>query len=162
MAVIRLHDSWARFCREVTIAAAADRPVTATGVQLARAPGIRKSSEVVPRLLSTYSKRRLYEPKWAHARECIDAAHRLGIANFPTVAAALGASNSPAEEINLVRNFFAHRCKDTALKIRIYSPFVLAASLDVESLVGEIIAPSTTRMEMWVLGLQSIAEAAIQ
>jgi hypothetical protein len=39
---------------------------------------------------------------------------RLNIANTGTLAAALGASNSPAEEIGNVRNYYAHRRRGAA------------------------------------------------
>ena len=106
MTVIRIHDAWARYCRELIILSASGNNVTLNGAVVPAV--IAKRSHVIPTLLGTYKKKQ-YEPKWEKATECIDAAYRLHIANFATVSAALAATNSPAEEIRLVRNFYAHR-----------------------------------------------------
>jgi hypothetical protein len=114
MVIIRLHDAWARFCRELIILSAFGRTTTLSGVQLPPcSAAITKQHLVIPTLLSRY-KRRPFEPRWADATECIDAGKRLAIANLGTVAGALGAINSPAEDMRRIRNFYAHRRMDTA------------------------------------------------
>lgn len=117
MAVLRLHDAWARFCRELVVLSAGCKPYTATGSWLALAPGITCRKDVIPKLLSTYNKTK-YEPSWSTAAKCLDAAQRLATPNLSTVTAAVGATNSPAEELRNVRNFYAHRWQDTALKVK--------------------------------------------
>lgn len=161
MVVVRLHDAWARFCRELVIMSAGCKPYTATGIPLNRVPGVKQRGDVVPKLISTYSSRR-YEPRWADATECIDAARRLGIGNFSTVSAALGATNSPVDDLRHVRNFFAHRRKGTADKVRARSFYGAAMNIKVEDLVGQVVPPGTTRMESWVIDMRIVAEATIQ
>src|SRR5689334_23093201 len=64
MAVIRLHDAWARCCRDLVIVSACGNTTTLGGSALARSPLVNgKVGSVVPALLSTYKNRRT-EPKW--------------------------------------------------------------------------------------------------
>jgi hypothetical protein len=146
MTVIRLHDAWARFCRELIIMSAGCAPYTATGLYLHRVSGVKGRTSVIPKLISTYPKRH-YEPRWHSASECIDAAQRLKIANFSTVANALGATSSPAEDLRHVRNFFAHRGKNTADQIRSRSFYRAYMDITIEDLLGQLISPGITLME---------------
>ena len=159
MAVIRLHDTWTRFCREIVILSASGT-VTLGGTILPPAAGITNYSMVVPVLLSKYKKRR-YEPKWGTAVECIDAAQRLSISNLATVSGALGATNSPDDTIRRVRNFYDHRGNETAQEASATGLFSnpshpVVFELTVYKPGGE------TVLESWVSELKNIAIAAIQ
>jgi len=162
MAVVRLHDAWGRFCRELIISSAGCRPFTASGVRLVCPPGIRGRPDVIPFLLNSYNKPRTYEPKWAVSHDCLDAAQRIGIANFATVTAAIGSTNSPVEDLRRVRNFFAHRGKWSADEVRSRFSFPVGSPLTLEALAGQLVPPGITRMESWVNGLRTVAGAAIQ
>lgn len=160
MAIVRLHDAWSRFCRRLIIMSAGYEPYTRSGVKLRLAPGIKKPADVIPVLLSKYKKAR-YEPKWYNAIDCCSAANQLLIQNRSTIIAALGATSSPSNEVRLVRNFFAHRGKDTADLLRSHLSSVGTSSICLEDLAGEIISPGIMRVEHWVNDLRLIAEAAI-
>jgi len=160
MTVIRLHDAWARFCRETVIRSACGNTVTLSGTPLGPAPGITARSLVIPTLIAKYPKRRV-EPRWADAMQCMDAAQRLRVSNFSTIAAALGAAGSPAESLRIVRNFYAHRGHDTALAatgvgvfLRHNHPFVV----DLTSYT----TGGARVIEFWVTTLLNIARAAVQ
>lgn len=161
MSVVRLHDAWDRFCRELVVVSAAETPITASGVKLARAPNIRARTDVIPVLLRTYRNRR-YEPRWASPQECIDAASRLSVSNRSIIAGAIGVSNSPIDEIRVIRNFFVHKSLTTANEVRAIAAFGPITRLDVISLVAVAIGPGHTRMHRWISLLQSIAALAIQ
>jgi hypothetical protein len=162
MAVVRLHDAWARFSREIIILSAGARPYTASGIRLSTAPGIVQIPDVIPALFNTYSRPRRFEPRWARPSESIDAARRLNIQNFSTVAAAFGATNLPAEEMRPIRNFFAHRGKDTANEVRMQSFFAPRDKVNVESVAGKLVPPGITIFESWVINLRLVATASIQ
>jgi hypothetical protein len=115
---------------------------------------------VIPVLLSRYKKRR-YEPKWANASECIDAAQRLSISNLATVAAALGATNSPADSIRRVRNFYAHRGSEAAQEAATTGLFSNPRHPVVFEL-GSYRPGGWTVLESWVSDLVNIGTAAIQ
>lgn len=163
MSVIRLHDAWARFCREIIVLSAGGRPYTANGNQLAPVSGIHGISEVIPVLLARYPRRRhRFEPKWARPREAIQAGQLLNIPNISTFGAAIGATNSPAEELRPIRNFLAHRGKNSANQIRNQYFFNGTDKVTVENVAGKLIPPGIRRFEKWVIDLRLIAIASIQ
>lgn len=161
MCLMRVYDAWSRFCRELIIVSAACQPYTARGLQLPKAPGISKRREVIPALLSTY-RRRTYEPKWGRADESIDAAIRLGLANKGTISGALGAMTSPAQELRIVRNFYAHRSEWAANEIRGLQWYRSSMGFCIEDLAGQTIQGGLTLFQDWVYDLRVIAEAAVQ
>jgi hypothetical protein len=161
MAVIRLHDAWARFCRELVILSAYGHTSTLGGLQLTPSDAAIKSrSSVVPFLLKKY-KRRKYEPKWARADECIEAASRLSIVNLPIVSAALGATNNPADAIRHVRNFYVHRGKDAALLAKSTNCFLDPRCPHVFDL-AEYTSGGNRVIESWTAALIVVATAAAQ
>lgn len=160
MVIVRLYASWELFCRRLVIASAAGKVATATGVVLPRAPGIRRSRDVIPTLMGTYKKNK-YEPEWARAVKCLDAAERLNVANLTTLQAGLGAVTSPADEIRIVRNFFAHRSEFSVRTIRTQPWYGSRMKLDVEDLAARPTAAGTV-MNSWIARLHLVAAAAIQ
>ena len=161
MGVVRLHDAWARFSRNLVIVSAGGRPYTENGLRLRTAPGVKRIQDVIPTLLSSYKKRTL-EPPWAIPKESIDAAQRLAIHNFTTFSAAIGSTPSPAEEMRPLRNFVAHRGKGTANAVRQQGFFFYGDRVSIEAVAGDFVQPGITRFEHWVAGMQIIARAAIQ
>jgi len=161
MAVVRLHDAWTRFCRDIVIVSALGNTNTLSGTRLARCTSaITDRNSVVVYLLSKYKKRR-YEPRWGDVQECLDAANLLGLTNFTTIAAGLGAANSPAEEIRHVRNYYAHRKDGSALKAMGTGLFPLVKKPEVAELAkytpgGQMV------IESWVQRLMAVATASIQ
>ena len=162
MAVIRLSDAWSRFCREVVVMSAGCKPYTLNGNRLHLVKNVSRRSDVIPHLLSYYGGPNPREPDWGVTWRCIDAAQLLKVDNIRTVSAALGAVGSPVEEIRNVRNFFAHRWKDTADRIRRQGFYRSAMRINVEDIVGSSVPPGVTRMEHWILQLRLVAEASIQ
>ena len=157
MAVIRIYDAWARYCRELIILSASGNTQTLNGTIIPAV--VKRRSDVIPVLLATYKKTR-YEPKWERATDCIEAARRLNIANIGTLSAALGASNSPAEEIRLVRNYYAHR-RQGASALAIACNVFVGSSPIVFDLAAYKNAGETF-LESWVNGLMLVATAASQ
>jgi hypothetical protein len=161
MATLRLHDDWARFCREIILASAVNEPKTINDIVVPRALGVstRDDAKNVA-IRSTHLGR--YEPKWATASEAIRAAVQLRLSNLGVITAALGAVNSPAEDFRHVRNFFAHRAENTAAKVRALSFYSPGMDLNAEILLAQNVPGGITRFESWVIGLRTIALAAIQ
>lgn len=156
MAVIRMHDAWARYCRELVILSASGDTLTLSGVVVPAA--IKRRMDVIPTLLAAYPRKRWFEPKWASAAECIGAAKLLKIANLATLAGALGATNSPAEEIRNVRNYYAHRGQGTAARAIACRVFI-----GHRPIVFDLTAyrnPGETYMDSWTNGLILVATSA--
>jgi hypothetical protein len=161
MATLRLHDDWARFCREVILSSAADRPFTTSGVQLNKPVGINvRADAVAVSVNSTATKK--FEPKWATATHCIKAAQAIAVNNLATISAALGAANSPAEDLRCVRNFFAHRTEDTAKKVRGLAFYTAGTKLNAVNLLAATVLGGVSRFEAWIRGLRIVASAAIK
>jgi hypothetical protein len=162
MTVIRLHDSWARFCRELILISAYARPRTETGQTVQRAPGIRSRQDVVTSWQSTFprSQRPRYEPHWATASDALGLAQRVQLGNFLTVSAALSSNTSPAEPLRRMRNFFAHRGHGTAL----FLPAVMSrhgvSRVSPDQFLGHLVPPGVSVFEHWVLSLRVIAADA--
>jgi hypothetical protein len=163
MVVVRLHDSWTRFCRELIVLSAYGNTTTLSGNPISKSnPLITDRASIIPLLMSSlYRKPQRNEPRWGTARECIDAATRLGIQNLSTVAAAIGAANSPADQLRIVRNFYAHRKKETAINAigtghfsHPFHPIVFH--------LNALASAGMTIMDTWIQGLEAVATAAIQ
>jgi hypothetical protein len=161
MVVIRMHDAWARFCREIVITSAIGNTVTISGLPVSRCHvTVTDHGSAVAYLLSTYKKRR-YEPKWGDVQECIDAASRFRVTNLSTLSAGLGATNSPAEEIRHARNYYAHRKGGSALKAMATNLFTGKYFPEVRDL-NRFTSGGSTVIESWVQRLTSVATASIQ
>lgn len=163
MITVRLHDSWSRFCRELIIISARGNVVTLGGVKLKPCLStIKTRDDVIVELLKKYrNKDRRNEPFWYSATECISAGQKLGIGNLSTITAALGASNSPAHELRIVRNFYAHRKKTTALGAIQTGKFNGPHSPQVFQL-SAFTNGGVTILESWKYDLIAIATAAAQ
>jgi hypothetical protein len=159
MAIVRLYASWGLFCRRLVLASATGHIETLGGVVLSKAPGVRRARDVIPLLMSTYKKRK-YEPEWAVAADCLDAAARLKVANLTTLRASLGSVTSPANDVRIVRNFFAHRSDYSVKTIRAQPWYTSGLRLNVEDLLA---CPTATGMAMssWIARLEIVALAAV-
>ena len=161
MSLVKLLDTWSRFCRDLVVWSAVGRTKTGGGILLASAPGIAQHADVIPTLMATYRKRKS-EPDWYRASDCIEAARRLRINNFSTVANAIGAKNSLADEIRVVRNYYVHRTSDTASKLKLKLLLSAADQLNIIDISNEKLAGGNTRAFVWVSNLRAIGSAAIQ
>jgi hypothetical protein len=162
MSVIRIYDSWARFCRETVITSAYGKTVTLSGIRLTASslPAITSKSQVIPALLSTY-KNRIYEPDWERADQCIDAGSRLAVQNLSTIAAAFGASNSPADEIRHIRNFYAHRRRGSCANA-LATNYFPTLRRPVVFRLNDFSVGGGTVLESWIQRLLAIADASVQ
>jgi hypothetical protein len=160
MTLVRLHDSWARNCRDLVIRSACGNTTTLGGTALARSSLVTGGrGGVIPALLATY-RRRTHEPKWFDVTECVDGAQRLIVGNLATIAAGLGANTSPAETLRAIRNFYAHRSYRTAreaFKTGLFS----SMTIDVFELANPARA-GLCHVDDWIIRLTDTLRAASQ
>lgn len=165
MCVIRLHDAWSRFCRELILSSAGSKAKIGGGIRLPRSPGVNKYSDVIPVLLSTY-KKRSKEPAWHSPSECLDAAARLKISNYPTVQTGLQLSfNGPAPiaQLTAVRNYIAHRNRNTAQGIaKVAQGLFISPVPRAFELASAIIPSGITLFSLWIIRLGTMAQLSIQ
>lgn len=161
MAIVRLHDSWARSCRDLVVRSACGNTRTLGGTVLAPSPLVSGGEgSVIPALLGTY-KRRKSEPKWFDSADCIEAAQNLKVHNLSSIAAGLGAITSPADALRNVRNFYAHRGMRTARQASQYGIFSKPSVPDVFELANAS-RPGQSHLDFWILGLTDTLRAAAQ
>lgn len=160
MAVVRLHDSWARCCRDLIVQSACGRTMTMSGTWINPAPTVTGEGSVVPTLLATF-KNKKSEPKWFDAGECIESAQRLKVENLTAIAGALGAMTSPAENLRRVRNFYTHRGQYTAREAAKHATFTKPQMPDVFEL-GKPSHPDLSYFDEWIMGLTDTLRAAAQ
>lgn len=161
MTLIRLHDSWARNCRDLVIRSACGNTTTLGGAALARSCMVTGGhGSVIPALLSTFRRGRLSEPKWFDVTQCVDAAQRLAVGNLATIAAGLGANTSPAETLRAIRNFYAHRSFRTAREA-FNTGLFSSMSIDVFELAKPARA-GLCHVDDWIIRLTDTLRAASQ
>jgi hypothetical protein len=114
-------------------------------------------------LRSTYTgrlkKSKHWEPKWFDPIESMDAAARLGIANYAGVVAGIGLTPSPLDEIRAVRNYIAHKGE---MSVRNLVPYVQPPN--VAAVQAHVSAPTgggALRFERWVAQLDVMARVAV-
>ena len=165
MCVIRLHDAWNRFCRELVLSSAGRISVTAKGSRLSRAPGVGRYTDVIPVLLSTYKKRRT-EPAWHNPTECLDAASRLKITNYSAVSQGLSLSfNGPAPtaQMTAIRNYFAHRNPTTSNGVADVSRGLSIIPVPpAYELIAYVVQSGVSLYSLWVIRLKTMGQLAIQ
>ena len=112
--VLRLHDSWARFCRHTVFTCAIGSALTSSGNYIARSAVLNQGEhpEKALRRLSPQWKTRQH--RWHATDQAVRAAQDLQDANLPTLSGALLAQNNYIKEVTVVRNFLAHRSLQTA------------------------------------------------
>ena len=167
LCVIRLHDAWSRFCRELVVTSAYAKPLTAQGDRVPRAPGVQRRDQVIPKLLATY-KKRSQEPYWYLTDQCLDAAGRLKVSNYSAISSGIGISfpdmsPSPNDQVRLVRNFFAHRHQESADKaLEIAHNLHIPGITHPRSLVIATVPPGISVFRMWANRLRLMAYLSIQ
>jgi hypothetical protein len=161
-ATIRLYSEWEEFCRRLIETSALRNPRTAGGVVVPRPPGIKDFQDVDKRLRKIFSKKpkQNYAVPWGTPYQMVRVSAGLGLANHQTIQAAILASNSPANDLRLIRNFLAHRNPGTALQLRHgISDHSVA---DTVNWLAALQLGGATRMEAWVEDLSDVALAAVQ
>lgn len=164
MCVVRLHDAWFRACEELVMASACDEPFTANGRVVPRTVSAR--SDVVPSLRSTFTGRSKrpswWEPDWGSPLKLLDAAQRLHLPNYHSLSLGMTLTPNPTEDLRKLRNFFAHRNRDTAILVAgVSTSRGLPPRFTAEQLVSHRIPPGITIFEGWVRELQTMLRIAV-
>jgi hypothetical protein len=163
MVVLRLHDSWSRFTREVVLLSACDSPTTLAGATVAPATGMLTRATVLLTLQtkwSTHPKWATWEPHWYDVNDAVKASRLAGLSNHATVSAGLGAADNPEQDVRVVRNFLAHRGDATAAKVAaLAATFKIAGRMDADRLVHTIVGPGQTLLDKWIMDFRRVAQA---
>ena len=162
-ATIQLQDQWSVYCRDLILASWRGGISTLGGTTLKRRSGDCSNSAALDTLRATYvgrsKKSKTWEPKWFDSVQALDAAKRLGIANFAEVSSGLGLSPSPLDQLRAVRNYFAHRGKDSADRLE---PFltVRPTAAGAHQHVASLTLAGVPMLVRWAAELDTMAWAA--
>jgi hypothetical protein len=120
----------------------------------------------MPILQRKYNKSGHWEPAWHNPTRCLDAAIKLVIPNYSTINQGLSLSfNGPAPttQLTIVRNYFAHRNRDTSQGIaNVAQGLFISPAPRAFELVSEIVQSGTTLFSLWIIRLKQMARLAIQ
>lgn len=154
--IIALHDSWARFCRNVVIISAIGGVIDGSGNKIPKSQ-YSNEADVLNAIRLYYNKRSSdWEPKWHDPGACLAAARGLGVGNLSRLNGAIGATPSPIDDIRKVRNFFAHKVPDAARKA-----LTVSGGLAPHLYPCQRIGVNWTQFDRWLHQLRSQADAAI-
>jgi len=130
-ALIQIQIEWEHFVRDLILDSATGNFENGSGRIISRShPDLRSREAAARRLIGTY-RNRLFEPDWYLPVQAIDASIRLDISNQAQIAAELGVTPWPIDELRYVRNFIAHKSKRSALAVRATGIVGASASIDV-------------------------------
>lgn len=162
LSVVRLHDTWARFCREIFIMSAIGKARDLTGNIIVGVPGAANSSDVLNILWRIHPRRSnrprssYWEPKWYNPTEFIRLAQYVGLSNFPTLSAAIGATPSPIDDLRKIRNFLVHRSESAARDAK-----MVVGNMSPMEYLEQIVSPGFPLFITWIYQLRAQCQAAV-
>lgn len=118
--IIALHDSYARFVRDLLLRSSLGNAVTAGGTRLRPGSlGLVRQVDALSHLQSSWStpKPAWWEPRWHLQRDATQVARLLGPPNRAVIMGAIGATTNPTNKLRHVRNFVAHRGPSTSVNM---------------------------------------------
>lgn len=162
MCAIRLYIVWEQFCRDLLILSAISSPVTGSGITLTPVPDLHSDIEVIKKLakLNNVSQTNLH---WGIPSDCIKYAQQLKLSNYANISAGIGLTPNPADNLRCIRNYFAHRSNDTALRLQ---SVAVALGLPISTgglqIIWQLLHGGITVFASWLDELETIASLAIQ
>lgn len=160
--VISILDAWSYYCRNLIIYSSVGTIATASGRNLP-AGIFRNTTEALLASRTDRNGKVHDEPHWHDANTAIAFARKFAVANFSEIANALGDTNSPADQIRLLRNYCAHeRNSDcyTKLASANWKPEISGSS--VEAVLLSLQNDGRSRFDFWLDELEILAGAAVQ
>ncbi len=156
----QLQNAWELYVRNFILSSATGRASGLAGPVPASVPRAYRNREAVSHYLLQVTRQR-FEPKWYRPVDAINAARRLNIANVANVAAAIGSTPWPLENLRLTRNFFAHRSRSSALELRALNWFSTNDTIEVETTVFPFDAGGVRRFDAWCAAMKTVGRAML-
>jgi hypothetical protein len=124
-AVIELHNLWYSFSRHLYLSAvlgAKDPSGAKIAILVPRPTSVDDALTPAIRLRPSHRSRKppwswADEPPWAKPQVLLDSLHAVGASNESKVSAGVSTTGTVFSELTTFRNFFAHRGKDTFLRL---------------------------------------------
>lgn len=163
--VIRIHDTWVRFCKELLFVSTLKRPIGLSGAQIPCVSGLSCHSDIIDKLKLSYSRGKppWWEPRWGNASEFLNAARTIGVTNFLNLSAGIGHPDSPIENLRIVRNYIAHRGRKTSKAYdEITTTYGFSQRCDIFFFLTQPVPPGISVFVDWVRTMQLMAEISMQ
>lgn len=149
-ALIQIQVEWEHFVRNFILDCATGQFTNGSGLVASKSyPGLRSREAAAHKLIALFPRRR-FEPDWYLPSEAIDAAIRLDVSNYPQIAAELGITPWPIDELRYLRNFIAHQSKRSALLVRDTGIICAAQNINVLEVACEYGTSGVKRYVEWV------------
>lgn len=155
----QLQNVWEQFVRNFILVSATGAAQGSSGPVSSSVPYNFRSREAAGHYLLQITRER-FEPKWYRPLDAIKAGRRLGIGNLSNISAAIGSTPWPLEDLRLIRNFFAHRSKSSALEIRALAWFT-GDEISVETTVVPYAVGGVRRFESWCAAMKAVSRAMV-
>jgi hypothetical protein len=97
------------------------------------------------------------EPQWAIPKSAIDAAVALGLSNTTHISAELGVAPWEVDNLRYVRNFIAHRSKESALKLRTIGLAPPKDGIDPVAIIVGVSSMGGKNYERWAGFIRGVA-----
>jgi hypothetical protein len=149
-ALIQIQIEWEHFVRNLILDSATGQFANISGRVTSRSYSGLRSREAVAHKLIALFPRRCFEPNWYLPAEAIDAAIRLDLSNYPQIAAELGVTPWPIDELRHLRNFIAHKSKRSALSVRGTGVTSASANIDVLGVACQFGPGGAKRYIEWI------------
>ena len=156
----QLQNAWEMYVRNFILSSATGRAFGIGGNVPASVPRAYRTREAASHYLLQLTGDR-FEPKWYHPIEAIKAAKKLNIANIGNVAAAIGSTPWPLENLRLTRNFFAHRSRSSALQLRALHWFGPGDVIEVETTLIPFDVGGVRRFDSWCAAMKIVGRAML-
>ncbi len=158
--IFQLQNAWEMYVRNFILSSATGRASGLGGLVPASVPHGYRNREAVSHYLLQITGQR-FEPRWYRPTDAIKAARRLNIGNVANVAAAIGSTPWPLENLRLTRNFFAHRSRSSALELRALHWFGSRDTIEVETTVFPFDAGGVRRFDTWCAAMKVVSQAML-
>lgn len=146
--VYQMQNCWESFVRELILCSATGLYHNRSGkVSSSLGLKMRSKEHAASVLLKLMKKKR--EPSWYISTDAIMAATTLKLSNLPDIAAVLGSTPWPLNDLRLVRNFFAHRSKHSAQEVRNLPWFSASQAISVENTCFDFDISGDKRINSW-------------
>lgn len=156
-ALIQVQIEWEHFVRGLILDSATGIFQNSSGPIISNShPGLHSREAAAHQLIGTYRNRQ-YEPDWYLPSQAIDAAIRLDISNLPQIAAELGVTPWPIEELRHMRNFIAHKSKRSALSVRATGIIRASRNIDVLEAALQYGTGGVKRYTEWITFSKGVA-----
>lgn len=156
----QLQNVWEMYVRNFILLSATGRATDSGGPVPASVPRRYRTREGVSHYLLQQTNTR-FEPKWYRPADAIRAANQLNIANAANVAAAIGSTPWPLENLRLTRNFFAHRSRSSASELRALNWFGPGVAIEVESTLFPFDVGGVRRFDFWCANMKLVSRAML-